>query len=163
MWPHGLKPARLLCPWDFPGKNRKNWSSVRTRKLGSAQFSRSAKSFQSRPNLCDPIEGSPPGSSIPGILQARNWSGCHFLLQCMNVKSESEVMSNSETPWTVAYQAPLSMGFSWQEYWSGLPFPSPSVTQSCPTLSDPHGLQHARLPCPSPPPRAYSDSRPSHR
>ena len=40
-------------------------------------------------------------------------------------KKESEVVSNSATPWTVAYQAPLSMEFSRQEYWSGLPFPSP--------------------------------------
>ena len=51
-----------------------------------------AKSLQSCPTLCDPIDGSPPGSPIPGILQARTleWV-CHFLLQCMKVKSESEV------------------------------------------------------------------------
>ena len=48
-----------------------------------------AKSLQSCPTLCDPKDGSPPGSPIPGILQAR--VGCHFLLQCMKVKSESEV------------------------------------------------------------------------
>ena len=50
--------------------------------------------------------------------------GCHFLLQCTKVKSESEVAQscpNCTTPWTAAYQAPLSMGFSRQEYWSGLP------------------------------------------
>ena len=54
--------------------------------------------------------------------------GCHFLLQCMKVKSESEVAQSYPTlsdPWTAAYQAPLSMGFSRQEYWSGLPLPSP--------------------------------------
>ena len=50
--------------------------------------------------------------------------GCHFLLQCMKVKSLSRVRLFA-TPWTVAYQASLSMGFSRQEYWSGLPFPSP--------------------------------------
>ena len=50
-----------------------------------------AKSLQSCPTLCDPIDGSPPGSPIPGILQARTRVGCHFLLQCMKVKSESEV------------------------------------------------------------------------
>ena len=44
----------------------------------------------SRVTLCDPIDGSPPGSAIPGILQARTLE-CHFLLQCMKVKSESEV------------------------------------------------------------------------
>ena len=54
--------------------------------------------------------------------------GCHFLLQCMKVKSKSEVAQSYPTfsdPWTAAYQAPLSMGFSRQEYWSGLPLPSP--------------------------------------
>ena len=56
--------------------------------------------------------------------------GCHFLLQCMKVKSEMKVLSCVrffKTPWTAAYQAPLSMGFSRQEYWSGLPLPSPLV------------------------------------
>ena len=52
--------------------------------------------------------------------------GCHFLLQCMKVKSESRVQLLA-TPWTVAHQAPPSMGFSRQEYWSGFPFPSPGV------------------------------------
>ena len=52
--------------------------------------------------------------------------GCHFLLQCVKVKSEREShVQLFETPWTVAYQAPPSMGFSRQEYWSGLPFPFP--------------------------------------
>ena len=50
-----------------------------------------AKSLQSFPTLCDPIDGSPPGFPVPGILQARTRVGCHFLLQCMKVKSESEV------------------------------------------------------------------------
>ena len=50
-----------------------------------------AKSLQSCLTLCDLIDGSPPGSSVPGILQARNGAGCHFLLPCMKVKSESEV------------------------------------------------------------------------
>ena len=53
--------------------------------------------------------------------------GCHFLLQCMKVKSKSEVAQSLQllaTPWTAACQAPLSMGFSRQEYWSGVPWPS---------------------------------------
>ena len=53
--------------------------------------------------------------------------GCHFLLQCMKEKSESEVAQlclTLATPWTAAYQAPLSMGFSRQKYWSGVPLPS---------------------------------------
>ena len=49
-----------------------------------------AKSLQSCPTLCDPIDGSPPGSPVPGILQ-NTGVGCHFLLQCMKVKSENEV------------------------------------------------------------------------
>ena len=57
--------------------------------------------------------------------------GCHFLLQCMKVKREREVAQSCPTlqdPWTAAYQAPPSMGFSRQEYWSGVPLPSPAVT-----------------------------------
>ena len=56
--------------------------------------------------------------------------GCHFLLQCMKVKSEVKLFSRVRllaTPWTAAHQAPPSMGFSRQEYWSGVPFPSPSI------------------------------------
>ena len=84
-----------------------------------------AKSLQSCPNLWDPIDGSPPGS--PGDSPGKNTGvGCHFLLQCMKVKSESEVAESCPlfaTPWTAAHQAPPSMGFSRQEYWSGLPLP----------------------------------------
>ena len=56
--------------------------------------------------------------------------GCHFLLQCMKVKSESDVAQSCRTlrnPMTSVHQAPPSMGFSRQEYWSGLPLPSPLV------------------------------------
>ena len=56
-----------------------------------------AKSLQSCPTLCDPIDGSPPGSPVPGILQARTRVGCHFLLQCMKVSSESEVAQSCPT------------------------------------------------------------------
>ena len=55
--------------------------------------------------------------------------GCHFLLQCMKGKSESEVAQSCPTlatPWTAAYQAPPSMEFSRQKYWSGVPLPSPT-------------------------------------
>ena len=51
-----------------------------------------AKSLQLCLTLCDPIDGSPPGSPVPGISPGKNTGvGCHFLLQCMKVKSESEV------------------------------------------------------------------------
>ena len=89
-----------------------------------------AKSLQLCPTLCNPIDGSLPGSAVPGILQART-------LECVaisfsnawkwkvKVKSLSRVQLLA-TQWTAAYQAPRSMGFAWQEYWSGLPLPSPS-------------------------------------
>ena len=93
-----------------------------------------AKSLQSYPTLCDPIDGSPLGSSVPGILQAR-------ILECVAIsfsnawKSKVKVKSLSHarllaTPWTAAYQAPPSMGFSRQEYQSGVPLPSLSVNIS---------------------------------
>ena len=81
-----------------------------------------AKSLQLCPTLCDPRDDSPSGSPIPGILQGRTGVGCHFLLQCVKVKLLSRLFA---TPWTAAHQAPPSMGFSRQEYWSGLPLPSP--------------------------------------
>ena len=87
-----------------------------------------AKSRQSCPTLCDPIDGSPPGSRPWDSPGKKTGVGCHFLLQCMKVKSEREVTQlrpTLATPWTAAYQAPLSMGVSRQEYWSGLPVPSP--------------------------------------
>ena len=88
-----------------------------------------AKSLQSCPTLCDPIDGSPPGSPIPGILQARTleWVAISFSNAWKwkaKVKSLSRVRLLA-TPWTAAHQAPPSMGFSRQEYWSGVPSPSP--------------------------------------
>ena len=82
----------------------------------------------SRVRLCvTPIDGSPPGSPVPGILQARTlewvaisfsnawkWKGKVKSLSCVQLLA---------TPWTEAYQAPPSMGFSRQEYWSGVPLP----------------------------------------
>ena len=88
-----------------------------------------AKSRQSCPTLCDPIDGSPPGSPIPGILQARTLEWVATSLSSvwkwkMKVKLLSRVRLLA-TPWTLAYQAPPSMGFPRQEYWSGVPLPSP--------------------------------------
>ena len=115
--------------------------------------------------------------------------GCHFLLQRMKVKLLCRVRLLA-TPWTAAHQAPLSMGFSRQEYWSGVPLPSliqchyliikwsihqdnatmlntvqvSSFEFSRSVMSDslwPHESQHTRPPCPSPTPGVHSDSRPS--
>ena len=88
-----------------------------------------AKSLQSCPTLCNPIDGSSPGSPIPGILQARTleWVAISFPSAWkwkVKVKSLSRVRLLA-TPWTAVYQAPPSMGFSRQEYWSGLPLLSP--------------------------------------
>ena len=87
-----------------------------------------AKSLQSRPTLCDPIDGSPAGSPIPGILQARilEWVAISFSNGWKwKVKGKSlSCVWLLATPWTAAYQAPPSMGFSRQEYWSGVISPS---------------------------------------
>ena len=87
-----------------------------------------AKSLQSCPTLCDPIDGSPPGPAIPGILQARTleWVAISFSNAWKwkgKVKSFSCVRLLA-TPLTAAYQAPPSMGFSRQEYRSGVPLPT---------------------------------------
>ena len=87
-----------------------------------------AKSLQSCSTLCDPIDSSPPGSPIPGILQARilEWVAISFSNAWkwkVKVKSLSRARLLA-TPWTAAYQAPSSMGFSRQEYWSRVPLPS---------------------------------------
>ena len=95
-----------------------------------------AKSLQSCPTLCNPIDGSPPGSLIPGILQARTleWVAISFSNAWkgqVKVKSLSHVRLLA-TPWTAAHQAPPSMGFSSQEYWSGVPLPSPrDISKLC--------------------------------
>ena len=89
-----------------------------------------AKLLQSCPTLWDPIDGSPPSSPVPGILQARTleWVAISFSNAWkwkVKVKSLSRVRLLA-TPWAAAYQAPPSMGFSRQEYWSGVPLPSPT-------------------------------------
>ena len=90
-----------------------------------------AKSLQSCPTLCNPIDGSPPGSPVPGILQAKTleWAAISFSNAWKwKVKGKSlSCVRFLATPWTAAYQAPPSMGFSRQEYWSGVPLPSPMI------------------------------------
>ena len=90
-----------------------------------------AKLLQSCPTLCDPTDGSPPGSVIPGILQARTleWVSISFS-NAWKRKVKMKLLSHVRllaTPWT-----PASMGFSRQEYWSGLPLPSPCMCVSSP-------------------------------
>ena len=104
---HGLQPTGLLCPWDFPVKS----TGVGCHCLQSCQ------------TLCDPIDGSPPGSPVPGILQARTleWVAISFSNAWKwKVKMKSlSCIRLLATPWTAAYQAPPSVGVSRQEYWSG--------------------------------------------
>ena len=121
---------------DYPELPQKHLHSVYSllNNTGNIQCSlrkhaaAAAKSLQSCPTLCDPRDGSPPGSPIPGILQARilEWVAIAFSNAekwKAKVKSLSRVWLFA-TPWTAAYQAPSSMGFSRQEYWSRLPLPS---------------------------------------
>ena len=98
-------------------------------------YAAAAKSLQSHPTLGDPRDGSPPGSPVPGILQARTleWvaiSSSSAWKWKVKVKSLSHVWF-LVTPWTAAYQAPPSMGFSRQECWSGVPLPSLIHTLLC--------------------------------
>ena len=96
-----------------------------------------AKSLQSCPTLCDPIDGSPPGSPIPGILQARTleWAAISFS-NAWKWKVKGKSLSRVRlfaTPWTAAYQAPPSTGFTRQEYWNGVPSPNQSWIWRCKT------------------------------
>ena len=97
---------------------------VQSRKYISV-YPAAAKSLQLCPTLCNPTDGSPSGSSVPGTLQARTleWVGISFS-SAWKWKWSFSVVSVLVTPWTVAYQDPPSMGFSKQEYWSGVPLPS---------------------------------------
>ena len=97
--------------------------------------SSAAKSLQSCPTLCDPIDGSLPGSPVPGILQARTleWVAISFS-NVWKWKAKVKLLSHVRllgTPWTAAYQAPPSMVFSRQEYWSELPLPSLPLILPC--------------------------------
>ena len=119
----GQESLGCCCPrvckeWDTT--ERLNWTAAAA-----------AKSLQSCPTLCDPIDSSPPGFPVPGILQARTleWVSISFSNAWewkVKVKSLSHVRLCA-TPCTAAYQAPPSMGFSRQEYWSGVPLPSPEL------------------------------------
>ena len=103
-----------------------------------------AKSLQSCPTLCDRIDGGLPGSPVPGILQVRTleWVAISFS-NAWKWKVKGKSLSSVQlfvTPWTTAFQAPLSMGFSRQEYWSGVPLPNYFSLASVI-----HSLQRCRL------------------
>ena len=132
-----LKPLTVWITENC-GKFLKKWEyqttlpvSCKTRMCVAAAAA--AKSLQSYPTLCDPVDSSPPGAPVPGILQARtlDWVAISFSNAWkgkVKVKSLSHVQLLA-TPWTAAYQGPPATGFSRQEYWSGLPVPSPYMEQ----------------------------------
>ena len=128
----GKKQVLDLTPPFTSGSSSVSFTGKREECYKTYAAAAAAKSLQSCLTLCDPIDGSPPGSPVPGILQARTleWVVISFSNAWkwkVKVKSLSCVWLFA-TPWTVAHQAPPSMGFSRQEYWSGLPLPSPYKT-----------------------------------
>ena len=99
-WSRKWQPTPVFLPGESRGqRSLAGFSPWGSKELDmTAAAAAAAKSLQSCPTLCDPIEGSPPGSPIPGIVQARTLRvGCHFLLQCIKVKSESEVAQSCLT------------------------------------------------------------------
>ena len=128
----GTEPASLMSPalagrFFTTSATWEAWAHVSINAAAAA-----TNSLQSCLTLCDPIDGSPPGSAVPGILQVRTL-GCVAISFSNARKWKVKVKSCSyvrllATPWTEAYQAPPFMGFSRQEYWSGLPLPSPDLT-----------------------------------
>ena len=122
------KPLSLSLAYTFLACLSYTWLPTCSSLSAAAA---AAKLLQSCPTLCDPTDGSPPGSPVLGILQVRTleWVAISFSKVWkwkVKVKWLSHVWFVA-TPWTAAHQAPLSMGFSRQEYWSGLPLPSPSA------------------------------------
>ena len=126
----GKKPLKFVLPLNEEVLVEALGNSVAEGPVhqGTPTAAAAAKPLQSCPTLCDPIDGSPLGSSVPGILQARvlEWVAIDFSNAWkgkVKVKSLSRARLLA-TPWTAAYQAPPSIGFSKQEYWSGVPLPS---------------------------------------
>ena len=117
--PHRWQPTRLPRPWDSPGKN----TGVGCHFLLQCMKVKSeSEVVQSYPTLSDPMDYSLPGSSVHGIFPGKSTGvGCHCLLLLL-LFSECPTLA---TPWFVACQAPLSMGFLRQKDWSGLSFPYP--------------------------------------
>ena len=122
-----------LCSWRclaLPPAHRtfKWYSPLCIFRLTDSRNAAAAKSLQSCPTLFDLTDGSPPGSPVPGILQARvlEWVAISFS-NAWKWKVKMKLLSRAQllaTPWTVARQAPRPRGFSKQDYWSGLPLPT---------------------------------------
>ena len=89
----GIEPTASAAPALAGGF----FTTEPPRKSLLSSAAAAAKSLQSCPTLCDRVDSSPSGSPVPGILQARTLECCHFLLQCMKVKSEIEVAHSCPT------------------------------------------------------------------
>ena len=138
--PHRRQPTRLPGPWDSPGKNTGVGCHF---LLQYMKVKTESEVAQSCLTLSNPMDCTPPGSSVHGIFQARvlEWGAIAFStlhsLQVSIISSMRACLLSCfnhvwpfSTPWTVAHPAPLSMGFSRQECWSGLPCPLPG-DQTC--------------------------------
>ena len=126
--PRGAPALGWPCG-HWRGSHRVSKKNSWTHTPPTSPAAAAAKSLQSWPTLCDPIDDGPPGCPVPGILQARTleWVAISFS-NAWKWKVKVKLLSRVRllaTPWTAAYQAPPSMGFSRQEYWSGVPLPSP--------------------------------------
>ena len=123
LYDHMAVPSLLMTLGFYVENSETLWNKKKIKALGRKAAAVAAKLFQSCQTLCNPIDSSPPGSSIPGILQARTleWVAIPFfsawkwkvkvkLLSCVRLLA---------TPWTAVYRAPPTMGFSRQEYWNG--------------------------------------------
>ena len=126
-----VKWLKYRSSWQWKVKHTKKLFQSLSVVVVAYAAAAAAKSLQSCLTLCDPIDGRPPGSPVPGILQARTleWVAISFSSAWkwkVKAKSLSHVWLLA-TPWTAAYQAPVSIGFSRQEYWSGVPLPSPGL------------------------------------
>ena len=136
--PHRRQPTRLPHPWDSPGKN----TGVGCRFLLQCMKVKSESEVaQSCPTLSDPMDCSSPGSSVHGIFQARvlEWGAIAFSVKLCAKNPGSIFLIPQRFPAAAAAKSfqscptlcdpidgsPPSLGFSRQEHWSGLPFPSP--------------------------------------
>ena len=137
---NSIHKNKLKMDWRFKYKARIHkvlkgkyrqytlWHISQQNSLWPTSAVAAAKSLQSCLTLCDPIDSSPLGSSVPGILQARilEWVAISFS-NAWKWKVKVKTLSCARlfvTPWTAVYQAPPSIGFSRLEYWSGVPLPS---------------------------------------
>ena len=122
-----IKVLWVVPESEYSKKNELLWLVIDCLLLDIAAAA--AESLQLCPTLCHPMDSNPPGSPVPGILQARTleWVAISFS-NAWKWKVKGKSLSHVRlftTPWTAAYQAPPSMGFSRQEYWGGVSLPSP--------------------------------------